>query len=155
MCPPRLYTPGRCHEIDYPPEQWHAEGLGCPGPTRFWMTTSPKKFYIQIHLRKFLTTFFSHLSKFFQNLHTFLSSHLPKILTTFFLVVFTIFLDNAPPYPGCPGHELFFSYFLCIYPYSVTFTYTFSENSLVGFSLWMPGTVAPPGTPLCTPLLPN
>src|SRR6218665_1201125 len=36
--------------------QWRAEGLGCPGPTRFLDAHKLKKFLL-IHLNKFLTTF--------------------------------------------------------------------------------------------------
>src|SRR6218665_2212002 len=38
--------------------QWRAEGLGCPGPTRFLDAHKLKKMSLSIRLQKFLTTFF-------------------------------------------------------------------------------------------------
>ena len=38
------------------------------------------------------------------------------------------------------GRELFFTYFLCIYPYFLTFTYTiFQKTPSLDAPAWMPG----------------
>ena len=37
--------------------QWRAEGLWCPGPTRFLYDHKSRNFLLPIHLQKFLTTF--------------------------------------------------------------------------------------------------
>jgi len=53
-------------------------------------------------------------------------------------------LSRCPPLIlDARGRQLLFSYFLCIYPYFLTFTYTFLENFFIGCPAWMPGAVAP------------
>ena len=53
--------------------QWRAEGLGCPGPTRFFGCPPTKKLFLRTNsCRKFLTTFFSHFPKLYQDFSEFL-----------------------------------------------------------------------------------
>src|SRR6218665_1277329 len=124
----QIFESLRCWHLWPSTQQWRAEGLGC---------LQVKKFFLSFHLRKFLTTFFSRLSKCYLNLYIILTNHLLKILMTFFLVVssrskfspsFLNFFLDAPPYHGCPGHQLFISYFLCIYPYFLHLPTLFSRK---------------------------
>src|SRR6218665_3719053 len=76
----------------------------------------------------------------------FVSFHLQKNPDDFSLVFFTIFtfiisklLSGCPLVLDARGSQLFFSYFLCIYPSFCIYLYFFPENFLVG--------CPPPGCP--------
>src|SRR6218665_3234932 len=118
-------------QVRQPIDQWRAEGLGCPGPTRFLdahqlkKQISPRLFLLfpQNYLPKILTTFFSNFSQFL----LFLSEH----------------LSGCPPYPGCPGP--FFTFHAFTLTFS-TFTYAFFQKtpSLDGPPSGCPGLSHPP-----------
>ena len=106
--------------------QWRAEGLGCPGPTRFLDAHQLKKYFsVPIHVKNLWRPYFSNFPKFYQDFFVISANYLP--ISTFYLSFLSEHLS------GCPGP------FFTFYAFNLTFsTFTcafFQQNSVVGCPL--------------------
>src|SRR6218665_2681106 len=96
--------------------QWRAEGLGCLGPTRFWMPPNKSFYFFMSSTKIFLH---SCSKNFFDNSSSKNSDDLVSfpIFSYFFQQILLIFYDlslGCPPYRGCRAFD-FFLLFLTIF----------------------------------------
>ena len=114
-------------------DQWRAEGVGCPGPTRFLDAHQLKEIFLRTNsCRKFLTTFFvisQILPRFFLLFPQITSIKFWRLFFSHFsrfLLFLSEHLSGCPPYSGSPGP--FFTFYAFTLTFS-TFTYAFFQKT--------------------------